>query len=157
MPDFQRHFKIKSGHSILDVGCGKGFMLHDFNEAIPGLEVIGIDISEYAISKGHPPVKEYLNVGDARSLPFKDMSIDFTISITTLHNLERDDCIIALREIQRVTRKGAFITVDAYRNDKEKKTMEEWNLTALTVLHVDEWKDLFEEAGYTGDYYLFMP
>ena len=85
------------------------------------------------------------------------MSIDFTISITTLHNLERDDCIIALREIQRVTRKGAFITVDAYRNDKEKKTMEEWNLTALTVLHVDEWKDLFEEAGYTGDYYWFMP
>jgi len=63
----------------------------------------------------------------------------------------------SLREIERVARLGSFITVDAYRNDEEKERMFAWNLTAKTVLHVDEWKDLFNEAGYTGDYHWFMP
>ena len=35
--------------------------------------------------------------------------------------------------------------------------MEAWNLTAKTVMHVDEWKSFFAEVGYTGDYYWFIP
>ena len=31
-----------------------------------------------------------------------------------------------------------------------------WNLTAKTILH-DEWLEVFAEAGYSGDYYWFMP
>ena len=40
---------------------------------------------------------------------------------------------------------------------EEKERMEAWNLTALTYLHVDEWINLFNEVGYTGDYYWFIP
>jgi hypothetical protein len=79
------------------------------------------------------------------------------ISITTVHNLERAECARALQEIERVSRGKSFITVDAYRNDEEKDLMLAWNLTAKTVMHVDEWKAFFKEAGYTGDYYWFMP
>ena len=68
-----------------------------------------------------------------------------------------DDCKNALREIQRVSRKNSFITVDAYKNDEQKKQMFNWNLTAKTILHVDEWLNLFHKAGYEGDYYWFMP
>ena len=84
-------------------------------------------------------------------------SFDVAISITTIHNLEGDELIKALREIDRVSRKGSFITVDAYRDEAEKERMFAWNLTAKTILHVDEWRALFKEAGYRGDYYWFMP
>ena len=74
-----------------------------------------------------------------------------------MHNHTYDMCIKALSEIQRVARKGSFVTVDAYRNETEKRAMHAWNLTAKTILHVDEWRDLFVKAGYKGDYFWFMP
>ena len=82
---------------------------------------------------------------------------DFVISINTIHNLDRNDCATALQEIERVTGGSSFITVDAYRNEDEKARMEAWNLTALTMMSVDEWKDFFMEVGYSGDYYWFIP
>ena len=157
IPTFQEHWGLKAGDSILDIGCAKGFMLYDFQRLIPGLKVSGIDVSEYAISNAKEEVKKYCKVGTAVDLPFEDKSFDVSISITTLHNLNRNDLIKALKEMERVSRRGSFITVDAYKNDEEKKRMDAWNLTAKTVLHTEEWKELFEEAGYSGDYYWFIP
>ena len=58
---------------------------------------------------------------------------------------------------ERVTKRGSFITLDAYRNNEEKDRMEAWNLTAKTVMHVDSWREFFKDVGYTGDYYWFIP
>ena len=102
-------------------------------------------------------IKSKVQVADARDLPFADNSFDVVIAINTIHNLDRDDCAQALREIERVSRKGSFITVDAYRNDDEKKRVLAWNLTAKTIMSVDEWVAFFEEVGYTGDYFWFVP
>ncbi|MCB1165350.1 MAG: class I SAM-dependent methyltransferase [Leptospiraceae bacterium] len=157
IPTFQRHWGLDASSSVLDVGCGKGFMMHDFAELIPGITVKGIDISEYAIENAIEDMKPHVQVADAKKLPFPDDSFDVVISVTTVHNLEGEDLKNALREIERVSRKGAFITVDAYTDEEEKKRMFAWNLTAQTILHVDEWKNLFDEVGYTGDYYWFMP
>ena len=157
IPDFQEYYNLSKDSKILDVGCAKGFMIHDFSEMIPGIEVQGIDISNYAIENCMPSVKEFVQVADARDLPFEDNSFDLVISVTTVHNFDRQECIKALQEIERVSKKNAFITVDAYRNDLEKEAMHAWNLTAKTILHVDEWKKLFEDAGYSSDYFWFMP
>jgi SAM-dependent methyltransferase len=157
IPTIQDHFGLSENSSVLDVGCAKGFMLHDISEHISGIAVTGIDISHYAVANAIESMKLNLQVADARDLPFEDNSFDVVISITTVHNFKRQECIKALQEIERVSRGKSFITVDAYRNDEEKEAMNAWNLTALTILHVDEWKDLFKEAGYTGDYYWFMP
>ena len=156
VPDFQEFYNLSKNSKILDVGCAKGFMIHDFSELIPGIEVQGIDISNYAIENCMPSVKDSVQVADARDLPFEDDSFDLVISVTTIHNFDREECIKALKEIERVS-KNAFITVDAYRNDIEKEAMFAWNLTAKTILHVDEWKELFDEANYSYDYYWFMP
>ncbi len=102
-------------------------------------------------------MKAHVQVADARELPFTDNSFDIVISITTVHNLDRAGCVKALQEIERVSRKGSFITVDAYDTEAEKEAMLAWNLTAQTILHMDEWKQLFTQAGYTGDYYWFTP
>lgn len=157
VPAFQDHFGLTKDSSLLDVGCAKGFMLHDLVEQIPCLRVAGVDVSEYAVQHAMDDVRGQVQVGDARSLPFPDKSFDVVISINTIHNLDRGDCAVALREIERVARRGAFVTVDAYRNDEEREAMYAWNLTARTILHVDEWKEFFRQVGYSGDYYWFVP
>lgn len=157
IPTFKNYYSLDQNSEVLDVGCAKGFMLYDLSRLIPGINVKGIDISDYAIVNCIEEMKKNLEVGDAKELNFENDSFDLVISITTIHNLEYDECIKALKEINRVSKKNAFITVDAYRNDEEKKRMYEWNLTARTILHVDEWKELFDKAEYKGDYYWFIP
>ena len=156
VPDFIEYYSLDNNCSLLDIGSGKGFMLRDFKEALPGLQIRGIDISEYAIQNSLGDIKDYQDVGDAKDLPYEDDSFDLALSIVTLHNLPREECAQSLKEITRVS-KNSFITLDAYSNDEEKSAMNDWNLTALTVMHVEEWKLFFEESGYTGDYYWFKP
>ena len=155
--DFKKYYNLNSSNSILDVGCAKGFMLYDFSKAIPGISLSGIDISEYAINNSIPEIKKLVRVANAKKLPFSDNFFDLVISINTVHNLEQKDCADALREIARVSKNYSFITVDAYRNEEEKKRMLAWNLTAKTIMSVSEWKLFFEEIGYNGDYYWFIP
>ena len=157
IPTIIENYPISNSSAVLDVGCAKGFFLYDLKQELPGISINGVDISEYAIENAKPEVKEYLHVANATKLPFKDDSFDFVISINTVHNLNREDCAISLQEIERVSRGDSFITVDAYRNEEEKARMEAWNLTALTMMAVDEWKEFFLEIGYTGDFYWFIP
>ena len=157
IPTFKKYWKLSSKNSILDVGCAKGFMLYDFIKLIPGIKVRGIDISDYAINNAKPEVRELVQVANAKKLPFPDNSFDIVISINTIHNLEINECAQALLEIERVSKKNCFITVDAYRNEEEKKKMMAWNLTAKTIMSVDNWKSFFKEIGFKGDYYWFIP
>jgi len=157
IPTFRDYWLLSAASSVLDVGCGKGFMLHDLAELIPGITVKGVDISQYAIENAIEDMKPHVQVANATHLPFPDKSFDVVISINTIHNLEREECAKALREIERVSRSSSFITVDAYRNDEEKERMYAWNLTAKTIMSVEEWEQFFEEVGYTGDYFWFIP
>ena len=157
IPDFINFYNLKDGDKILDIGCGKGFMLYDFKNANSKFEVEGIDISDYAIKNAKPEMKKYLKVGDAKKLNYADNTLDLVFSITTVHNLDLKECKESLQEIERVSKKYKFITVDAYSNEKERELMNSWNLTAKTILYTDEWKELFLEARYTGDFYWFKP
>ena len=155
--DLNNFYKLKSGSKILDIGCGKEFMLFDFMKLNPNFVLEGIDISDYAITNAVPEVKKFLKVGDAKSLPYEDNSFDLVISINTTHNLEINQCKKALSEMERVSRKDKYLIVDAYSNEIEKDRIFAWNLTAKTILSTNEWISLFEEAGYTGHYYWFEP
>ena len=157
IPTFKEYWNLSPNNSLLDVGCAKGFMLHDLTELIPGITVKGVDISKYAIENAMPDMKPHLEVANAINLPFKNDSFDVVISINTIHNLERKECGKALQEIERVSRGKSFITVDAYRNEEEKERMYAWNLTAKTIMSVEEWILFFKEVGYSGDYFWFIP
>ena len=139
-----------------DVGCAKGFMLYDFKRLVPGIEVAGVDISDYAIVNAKPEVSEFLDVANATSLPYEDNSFDLVISINTIHNLDKADCERALREISRVSKGGAFITVDAFNTEEERDRMYAWNLTAKTIMSTDDWKLFFKQCDYKGDYFWFI-
>ena len=155
--DLNNFYKLKNGSKILDIGCGKGFMLFDFMKLNPNFVLEGIDISDYAITNAVPEVKKFLKVGDAKNLPYEDNSFDLVISINTTHNLEINQCKKALSEMERVSRKDKYLIVDAYSNEIEKDRIFAWNLTAKTILSTNEWINLFEEASYTGHYYWFRP
>jgi SAM-dependent methyltransferase len=157
VPTFQKQYNLTEKSSVLDVGAAKGFMLYDFRRLIPNITIAGCDVSDYAIKNAKEEVKPFLKTANAIDLPYKDNSFDLVVSINTVHNLEKPELARALQEIERVSRGNSFITVDAYRNEQEKELMYHWNLTAKTIMHVDEWKAFFNDIGYTGDYYWFIP
>jgi ubiquinone/menaquinone biosynthesis C-methylase UbiE len=155
--DFVSFYKLTDYNKILDVGCAKGFMLYDFKKLNKNFELHGVDISKYAITSSIEDVRQNLKIADAQNLPYEDNYFDLVISINTIHNLSKEGCSKSLKEIQRVTKKNSFITVDAYRNEEEKKRMLEWNLTAKTIMPVSEWIKFFKKEKYNGDYYWFIP
>lgn len=146
------HYGLEAGMKVLDVGCGKGFLLYDLTEAVPGLEVTGIDISEYAIEHAKPEVKDRLQVAHAKELPFADDSFDFVFSINTLHNLYNYELDPALREMERVSKQHKYLCVESYRNEEEKVNLLYWQLTCEQFCTPEEWAWWFERTGYTGDH-----
>jgi ubiquinone/menaquinone biosynthesis C-methylase UbiE len=151
--DIVRHFELKAGDRILDVGCAKGFLVKDLIKVCPGLEAFGLDISEYAMMNCEPEVVGRLHLGSAIKLPFPDNSFKAVIALNTIHNFIRSEAIIALREMQRLAPGRGFVQVDSYRTPEQKAAFEEWVLTAKFHDYPDGWIKLFKEAGYTGDYY----
>lgn len=146
------HYQIKPGDRILDIGCGKAFLLYDFTQIVPGVEVVGLDISQYALEHAKEEVKTHLIHGDAKKLPFEDNSFDLVISINTLHNLYCNDLFTALQEIERVGKKNKYICVESYRNEAEKVNLLYWQLTCEAFCTPDEWQWWYQHTGYTGDH-----
>lgn len=147
------HYGLRAGHRVLDIGCAKGFLMHDLQQAVPGLEVVGIDISQYGLQEAVPAVRGRIIRGTAQHLPFASSAFDLVLAINVLHNLERDACVEAMREMERVGRGGKYVQVDSWLNEEQRRNLDLWVLTALTYVDPDEWRELFREAGYTGDYY----
>ncbi len=146
------HYGLAAGMSVLDVGCGKGFLLHEFTQVVPGIKVAGIDVSSYAIEHAKEEVRDSLLVADARKLPFADDSFDLVISLNTLHNLPNHGLHQALKEIERVGKVGKYVVIESFRNEREKVNLLYWQLTCRSFYSPDEWEWMFGQAGYTGDY-----
>jgi SAM-dependent methyltransferase len=151
--DIVQRYGLAPGDSVLDVGCAKGFLAKDLVDVCPGLEVYGLDVSSYALTNAHPNVAGRLIRGSAEKLPFATGSLDAVICINVIHNLDRDACIRAIQEVERVSGGRGYIQVDAYRSEEELSLFLDWVLTAVTYGPPEFWRQMFEDAGYTGDYY----
>jgi SAM-dependent methyltransferase len=149
-------YHLDDNSKILDIGCAKGYMMHDLSLLIPGAEIKGVDVSNYAKENAIESMQDNIVVANANNLPFPDDYFDLVIAINTLHNLPLIDCKQAFREINRVTKNNSFVMNDAWRDAKGKQSMLKWNLTALTYMSCDDWEELFKEVDYKGDYYWFF-
>lgn len=145
-------YRLNKESRVLDIGCGKAHLLYEIKKIIPEIEIVGIDISEYAIKNAKEEVKPYLRVCDARkTLPFENQEFDLVISLATLHNFLIQELKIALQEIERISKK-AYVMVEAYRNSQELFNLECWALTCESFFRPEEWIWLYQEFGYSGDY-----
>jgi len=147
------HYRLRAGDRVLDIGCAKGFLVKDLIDACPGLEVFGLDISDYALRNCHPDVRGRLVRGSVDALPFADRSFAAALAINVIHNLDRARCLKAIREIERIAPGRGYIQVDAYRDEAERDLFLDWVLTAETYGPPQFWRDMFAAADYTGDYY----
>ena len=142
---------MKPGDKVLDIGCGKGFLLYDLKKNMLDLNVYGLDISEYAIKNSKVEIRNYLRVGKADYLPFNDLEFDLAYSINTFHNLHNFELNKALREIQRIAKKK-YICMESYRNEVEKQNLLYWQVTCEMFCTPSEWEWWFNLTKYDGDY-----
>ena len=146
------HYDLPPKPKILDIGCGKAFLLYDFLKVIPDAEIYGIDISPYAIANSKKEIQDRLRVGSSTDLPWPDDYFDLVISITTLHNLHTYDLEQSLREMERVGKKNKYLCVESYRNEQEKANLLYWQVTCEAFNTPKEWEWWFKKTGYSGDY-----
>jgi SAM-dependent methyltransferase len=145
-------YDLKNGSRILDVGCGKGFLLYELQLLLPKIKIYGFDISKYALEHLHPELHAEVFIHRAQDrFPFKDNFFDLVISLGTLHNLHIYELETALTEIERVG-KQSYIMVESFRNELEMFNLECWALTAESIMDTDEWKWMYKKFGFSGDY-----
>lgn len=150
--DLIEQYNLKDGCKILDVGCGKAFLLYELQQLLPNATIVGFDSSEYGLENVKEEIKNQVFKHDAKApFPFKNNEFDLVISFATLHNLKIYDLKSAVQEVERVG-KNKFIMVEAYRNEAELFNLECWALTCESFFRPDEWTWLYKEWKYTGDY-----
>lgn len=143
------YYQLMPGQKVLDVGCGMAHLLYELARLVPGLEVRGIDISQYALAHAKKEIRDKVQYGQAQNIPFGDDEFDLVISLATLHNLKVYDLKKAVKEIERVSKGSSYIMVESFRNDREEVNMLYWQLTCASYHSVDEWEWLYQEWGYT--------
>jgi SAM-dependent methyltransferase len=153
IPSIIRKYGLSQNASVLDIGCKKGFFLHDLKQTLPEIRIKGVENHPYPIEQAMESVKEDLVLCPYKKLPFDDNSFDFVMAFASIYMLNFGDVLSALREIQRVGKGKSYVTLGAYRTKEEKELFLEWTLLGTTVLHENEWLEVFKETGYTGDYY----
>lgn len=151
------YYRLTDKSYVLDIGCGKGYLLYEIRQFLPNIGIYGLDISEYAIEHSKEEVKPWLRIGNVTGISsiFYDKQVDLIISLGTLHNLPIYDLKKAIHEIERVG-KNKYITMESFRNDKERTNLFCWALTAKSYFSDKEWEWILNEFGYTGDYSLFF-
>ena len=145
-------YSLDSNSKVLDIGCGKGFLLFEMIKLIPNLKIYGLDISKYAIANSKREISDKLIIGNANNLPFEDNYFDLVISINTLHCLKCPDLERSLIEMQRVSKKYKYLCVESYRNEEEKANLLYWQVTCEAFHDPDSWAWWFKKTGYNGDY-----
>jgi SAM-dependent methyltransferase len=153
IPAIVDRYELTRQSAVLDIGCKKGFFLHDLKAALPGINVRGVENHPYPLEHAMESVRGDLILAPYEKLPFRDHEFDFVMAFAAIYMLNLRGVIDALREIERVGRGRSYVTVGAYRTKEERDLFMEWTLLGATVLCVDEWVEVFKEAGYTGDYY----
>ena len=150
--DLIKYYRLDNDSNILDIGCGKGYLLFEIKKILPNVRIFGIDISQYAIKNSKIEIRENIFIHDIKNkTKFSDHYFDLSISLNCLHNLQIFNLKKAIDEISRIS-KNSYIVVESYRNEKELFNLQCWALTCESFFDVDEWQWMFKKLNYKGDH-----
>ena len=145
-------YSLTSNSKVLDMGCGKGYLLYEMKLLVPGLDIVGIDSSDYGLENAKDEIKPFIYKHKVEEkLLYKDKEFNLVISLGTFHNLRLPELKIALSEMERVGKQG-YLMLESYRNEKELFNLQCWALTAESFFDQKEWIWLYDLFDYTGDY-----
>lgn len=150
--DMIAEYGLNENSSVLQIGCDKGFLLHEFRKCLPKMKISGTEVSSYAIETSMEDVRNSIKLAPFTKLPFKDAEFDLVIGIGTVYSLSLPDAIQSLKEIERVGKGKSFITLGSYRTEEEFRLFRYWTLLGTTVLSESDWVEVLKHVGYRGDY-----
>lgn len=154
---FER-FELSRSAKILDLGCKKGFFLQAIREMYPDCELIGVENHEYPIQQANAGIKKSLRLHKYYELDnIPDGDVDFLWAFSSIYMQSLGDVVQTLRQVQRVSDGNSFITVGAYRDEKQRESFERWTLLGTTVLSCDDWLEVFDYCGYNGYWFFTTP
>lgn len=148
-----REYNLSNKSSFLQLGCEKGFLLHDLNFFLPDAKIVGVEKSSYAIKNCKKTVKNYIKKSNYIDLEFSDNTFDFILAIGVIYSLTLENAIKCLKEIQRVGKGKSFITLASYTNEKDYWLFKDWTVLGILIFKENEWKQILKHCKYTGDYY----
>ena len=141
-----RTYELKPNSLVLQVGAHKGFLVKALQDQ--GMKAMGSEPSHYARSQS--PV--WLRNAPFTRLPFQDREFDLVIGASCVYTLNLPDAIKCLKEIQRVGRGHAWVTLAAAETPEEVMMLRYWFLLGTTILKREEWIAVMQHAGYVGDW-----
>lgn len=151
LPQIIKKYKLTKNSKVLDLGCKKGFLLKDLNILLPGIKTVGIENHTYPLKKS-VKCQSKLIQSEYYKIPYKNKHFDFVIAFNSLYMYNLGDVIKSLKEIERVSKKS-YIVLASGENDKERNKFYKWTLIGTSILLQKEWKKLFKNIGFKGDYY----
>lgn len=150
--DMISRYGLNKSSSVLQLGCDKGFLIEAFHELLPEMRLSGTDISQYALDSSSQKIRQFLKIAPFTELPFANSSFDLVVAIGPVYSLNLGDAIKCLKEINRVQKRSAFITLGAYDSEEDLRLFRYWTLLGTTILHTSEWVKVLEHVNYSGDY-----
>ncbi len=147
-----KNYDLTNDSSVLDVGCGKAYLLYEMKLLLPDLKIAGFDISKHGLADAKDEIKDSLFLHRAQDpYPYEDNEFDLVMSLGCVHNLRIFELEKALKEIERVGKHG-YVMKESYRNEQEQFNLQCWALTCESFFDNEEWPWIFNHFGYTGDY-----
>jgi SAM-dependent methyltransferase len=144
--------RLDPGDSVLDVGCGAGWLLRLLAEQVTEGRVVGVDVSDEMVRHARRNCSEFPQVmavpGTAEEIPWENAFFTRVISVESAYYWPSPAA--GLREIFRVLRPGgsAWILINYYRDNPH---CHQWGplLTIAThLLSAEEWATSFRDAGF---------
>lgn len=143
---------ISPGDKILDLGCGNGWATRLLAKSNAGVQAVGIDVAPQMIARADElhsfTIRARYDLGKFEELEFEDGEFTRVFSMEALYyavDLEK-----ALAETVRVLKPGGKIdvVVDHYKENEASHDWSERMELQLHLLSEDEWRAMFEKAGY---------
>jgi SAM-dependent methyltransferase len=98
-----------AGESVLDAGCGRGYLAERLTEVSPNVVGCDIVVGDDLVAREGLAFRQ----GSVERLPFADGEFDTVVSTHTLEHVQRID--LALAELRRVARRRLIVVVPRER------------------------------------------